>query len=618
MTQNAIVEVLPLTLSGSRAIRFANDNRFDVQLNDMVFMLRSGKEHAYQRGAKTAQKEQVDSSNSVGEHSLANRWVRSQEDWSMGAGITYYDPGVVKETDYRFHDSQGINVWETGELTLLRRMDKVDVPLIGNTLLTSYGDGVIVVDSNAWRVIDANGDEVYSLLKYNFNHGTIAVNGDVVWITTNNTITKWNPKLAPNITLSFSVSDNAKVWVAKNRVIIAVGTSLYWLPPDASNISEAVFIARQTDDFDWVAVGETADSILAVGNRANNGEVYALNLDESSGLPVFAGLRQVAQLPRGEKITCATTYLSAYMLLGTTNGIRVAQVGDNGRVLLGGLFTHTVTNNVIVTKDYAIFSVAKGLPDGSTGALRVSLREISSDARTYPYAWDVSTDYAGSNPHIAFLGDTARVVIASGVGLFIESDTDYVYRGWLSSGFIRLGTTENKRWERLTATGEVSKGAVTVKTGISHSNPSAKIFYTPRSGIGWGGKLGERNSVQLGITIELTASDDNSYSPIVNTITLEAMPMVKRQRLIRLPLQLGDIEITRYGATAGYNGFALDRLRELEALQDAGAEVVLVDNRLKEIVPVTIEEMIFTSTSNTDGGKDNVGGVLDLVVHTVN
>ena len=49
-----------------------------------------------------------------GEQSLDGFWLRSQVSFHKGAGIKYYEPGSEKETQYRFDDSEGVDVWTPG------------------------------------------------------------------------------------------------------------------------------------------------------------------------------------------------------------------------------------------------------------------------------------------------------------------------------------------------------------------------------------------------------------------------------------------------------------------------------------------------------------------------
>jgi hypothetical protein len=54
---------------------------------------------------------------------LEGWWIRSQSSFHRGAGITFFDPSAGEEVDYRFSSSQGVNVWDKGQVTLLKKVD---------------------------------------------------------------------------------------------------------------------------------------------------------------------------------------------------------------------------------------------------------------------------------------------------------------------------------------------------------------------------------------------------------------------------------------------------------------------------------------------------------------
>ena len=73
----------------------------------------------YSRSTIPALREQRDNGTEPGENTLdaTGVWVRSQTDWSFGAGQRRYD--AADSDRRRFRSSSGVNVWEKGELSLL-------------------------------------------------------------------------------------------------------------------------------------------------------------------------------------------------------------------------------------------------------------------------------------------------------------------------------------------------------------------------------------------------------------------------------------------------------------------------------------------------------------------
>ena len=73
----------------------------------------------YRRRTIPAQREQRDTSEDVGEQTLSNvgQWVRSQTDWSNGAGQPHYD---LHDSDrLRFHTSKTVDIFTSkGQLRI--------------------------------------------------------------------------------------------------------------------------------------------------------------------------------------------------------------------------------------------------------------------------------------------------------------------------------------------------------------------------------------------------------------------------------------------------------------------------------------------------------------------
>ena len=74
----------------------------------------------YQRETAPYRKEQFDNGAEPGEQSLTGWWIRSQSSFHNGSGIKFYDPSSGEASKYRFTDSQGVNVWTKGEVSLLK------------------------------------------------------------------------------------------------------------------------------------------------------------------------------------------------------------------------------------------------------------------------------------------------------------------------------------------------------------------------------------------------------------------------------------------------------------------------------------------------------------------
>jgi hypothetical protein len=420
-------------------------------------------------------------------------------------------------------------------------------------------------------------------------------------------------------TVVASCDGQAQVWWVKSRLLVAVGQHLYWVNHGVSDQTlpeDGNLIADGGAGWTWVDVADTPDAILLAGHDGTNSYVYSVTVtDGEEGLPVFTGASEVARLPFGERITCMGTYLGTYVALGTTLGIRIGLVGSQGRVQYGPVLKRLDgVQDVSFYDTFAYFAVTGGHPDGSSGLWRVDLStEIGQTGRN-PYASDLYAPSSAEATSVAFMGGSGRPVFVAGQTVYVESDA-FVPTGWFSNGKVRFRTTANKDFQHLAISGVLNGGQFDQRALVPLSSEEHRIMtQTPQTGLplAWldvaGGPLFEWMQVKTYITPGVVGS------PEVHAWTLSAIPQPERSRLIRYPLQVADFESGRYGAKAGYEGFAFDRIQLLEALEDAGTPVLVEDSRTGESFVGTIESVQFTGIDNSDNSKANVGGWLDVTV----
>ena len=97
------------------------DINYDVAIGGLPFIYAISDARPYVRQTAPFRKEQFDNQTEPGEQSLTGWWIRSQSSFHGGTGITYFDPQTSDPFGhYRFADSRGVNVWEQGEVRLLK------------------------------------------------------------------------------------------------------------------------------------------------------------------------------------------------------------------------------------------------------------------------------------------------------------------------------------------------------------------------------------------------------------------------------------------------------------------------------------------------------------------
>ena len=111
------------------------DINYDVAIGGLPFIYAISDARPYIRQTAPFRKEQFDNQTEPGEQSLTGWWIRSQSSFHGGTGITYFDPQTSDPFGhYRFADSRGVDVWEQGEVRLLKDVTNAHIttgPVVG-------------------------------------------------------------------------------------------------------------------------------------------------------------------------------------------------------------------------------------------------------------------------------------------------------------------------------------------------------------------------------------------------------------------------------------------------------------------------------------------------------
>jgi hypothetical protein len=121
-------------------------------------------------------------------------------------------------------------------------------------------------------------------------------------------------------------------------------------------------------------------------------------------------------------------------------------------------------------------------------------------------------------------------------------------------------------------------------------------------------------SVKISMTQNATGEN-----PTFLSFLLRAMPAVKPQRRIVLPLLCYDKEKSRSGMTYGGEGYASNRLTALQLLEDAAETLILQDYSTKTLTGqmVTIDSIRFVQTAPPSPHRhEGDGGIIILTLRT--
>jgi hypothetical protein len=634
-----ITEELPLVLA-ARAVASAYSSAgvlTDINIGGLPFFLACKDDQPYVRETNDYKREQIDTSPDPGEQTLSQWWVRDQDSWHHGAGVLYYEPGADATTRNRVAGAVGIDVWTRGQATLLKATSQLQ-----SAAGACYATGARV--SGADVIFGVAGGTFFR------HDGTTK---------TSYTGAGWTPSTKPAVagakvlvggvggvlygdasgsTLGSLYTDAALVtpWWAKGRVIMARANDLFegTLSGGGADVDTLTPICRHPDSgWTWTSVAEAPDCILASGYSNGNGAIFAFNLvttGTSGGTPTLDQGVQVAELPTGEEVYSIQVYLGTYIAIGTSKGVRIGVLGNNGKMQYGPLTIET-TQPVrdLAARDHYVYAAIEADIDGGSGCARIDLAEeinqvnssgyVTANSQRYAWAYDAQSHTTGAVYSVAFFGGTSRVVLAVNThGIYLQSATSYETTGYLLTGRIRYATAEDKTFSLVkvrTSVGDDSSLAVASidSTGTERSIVTFTSSIEDNQDVSLGA-VEDTPQTYISIRTTLNASTDGLTSPTLETLQVKATPNPHIQRNIRMPLKLQDMEEDANGQKVGYVGSAYIRLARLEQLENDNSVVAVLDRTSGESYSAQIRKIQFVRTTPPSRNKKNFGGVILLDV----
>ncbi len=640
-----ITERLPLSLAVERVIAAyirSGGSAPDLSVGGLPFHFRMSDQLPLVRRTADFRRQQIDTSPEPGEQTLSSWWTRDQDSWHRGAGISFYEPGSVPSTRYRYARSVGVDVWTKGEVTLLRAMDRTVPAMAADSVFTTSAtvsavDCVIANVGGALSRINQDG-EISTISSPSPAFGEPVIAGSKFLVGSPAGILAGDASgSSAQVLWSTSSNRNPRVWWVKSRIVAAAGPNLYDLTMTGGSLDGAPELWKHpSPTWTWTGVSEAPGAILAAGYEAGRGGVYAFTLEQpsSGSVPVLSAGAQVAELPPGEEIHAMRTYLGNTVALGTSRGLRIGDLAADGKLNLGPLTVETTRPvRALTFADRFCYAAISRDVDGDSGCARVDLtEEIDEQAptiqgqsqagasyrRTLRFAWayDATVDHDGQVDSVSMLGGTDRVVLGvAGSGLWVQSLATYVPRGYLLTGRIRFGTSENKRFLRGRILGEYPSAAV-MDVAVLDDRDVETYLLTLGDSTTQGDialpVIGERPMVAA--SLRLTLRGDGTTTPVLRDLQVKALPVVKVQRDISYPLNLSDRESDRNGTKVGFDGAAWARLQVLEQMEEEQAIVNIEDHTTGERYTGVIQQVTVERTTNPSRGADNAGARLQLVV----
>jgi hypothetical protein len=638
----------------STAIWQNTDIAYDTALGGMPFIYAISDARPYIRQTAPYRKEQFDNQTEPGEQSLTGWWIRSQSSFHDGTGITFYDPALIAgEGTYQFKDSRGVNVWNKGQVTLLRNTASTHETTgqikangkpfqIARSIRWSSTDGILLKDEYDLDKIAVDGTLTH-FVDYNSgsDYPVYAICDDGVnayWVT--NVLNTGTPRLrvyskpltgTSSTTASLMISDNSitvsegTMEYVKDRIVMAINNKIYEFAPSATSLPSPVY-THADSDIVFTCVTASGTAIYVAGFSGVQSMIFKFTLSTTTGaMPSLTSAITAAEMPTGEKIYSIRYYLG-YMLIGTSKGIRVATVDDAGSITYGPLMVETSQPCYDFSFRDRFAWAATGVA-GEGGVIRIDLGDDLGGLR-FAYANDLWLDN-GNTSHktttCAFNGETDRLTFvttatssASG-SINIESSGALMPDGYIQTGYIRYNTLEPKNFKRLVGRGDFTYGSMTLETVDADGTEYDLVSYdasVPPVEVTTSQPAGSQEYLGYKFILYRDGTT-NTLGPIFKGYQAKATIATPRQRVIKFPVFCYDVETDKYNVITGYEGRAKDRIATLENIEANGDVVTWQDLQTGESRQVVIEQVTFTRQTPPDRGFSGYGGIIDILIRTV-
>jgi hypothetical protein len=718
-----ITDAIPYPLSnptGSQSYA-ATGIAYDVAFGGIPFFLTTGDENPYRRVTAQYRKQQIDMSREPGEQTLTGWWLRSQSTFHLGQGIKFFEPAQDESLRFQYTFSKGCNVWEKGQITLLKDVDtshvttgdlqankrpsqilrsirpswtvtnkaltsnvatltigahkltvgstvnisNVDATFDGTYVLTavaattiSYAKtatnvtsvastGAVTQDSVLlWDDFDVDKIDVGGKLTHFIDYvpGTdypvLAICDDgtfAYWVT--NVLNSGTPRLRvykklltadSSVSPTLMISDNgitvvnAVMEYTKERIIMCVNDKVYEFATTATSLPTAVYSHNDLDHI-YTSITSSGAAIYIAGYGGIQSNIYKFTLTTAGAMPTLTSAITAAELPVGE-VAFRIYYYLGYMAIGTSLGLRVAAVSDqDGSIAYGPLIFET-DQPVYDVAGYDKYLWCTTNVDGSPGVTRVDLGQQVGTNLVFAYAWDLydpsKTGFVTTS--CSFSGNTNRLVFCTANNgttdgtIFIESASRLVPTATLRVGYIRYNTLENKIFKFLQPRFESANGALSIYSIDSNNNEYSIGSFSQGADITQIGIPYPATPQQyLGFKFIMTRSDsDNTKGPLFTGYQIRVLASIPRQRLIQYPVELYDSEMDKFNNPTGYEGYAYDRLINMQGIENLGDLIRVEDFRTGESYLGLIEEMDFINKTPTDKRYSGYGGMLLVTIRT--
>ena len=616
---------------------------WDCSIGGLNFLYATSDQDPIIRETGKFRRERIDTERNPGEQSLdSGLWIRSQASWHYGAGLSSAEPLEVaaEEASYRYYKSGGVDPWTPGQLKLLKNTENKLVSTAAKQEILGVNGGVLHAGSNVLTYVPNTGSPSTITWGGTANINSLTTTGQY-WLAAdssgiyrgtepNGSGTKIYNKDATTVTSSILRFVKARVMYGENNKIIEVTN----LTPTSATLPAELY-AHPNSAWVWsdFAAGPTA--IYASGYDDEVSVIYKIDVVATATTVTLSVPVVVAEMPRGEQVLSMYSYVGSFLVIGTSNGCRVASISDNGTLTMGPLvFNGTSVDDAVAYGKYVYLTVRDEGEVGNNvqraGLYRINLGQSLnntsfSSSLQFAYAPDlVSPTGTTGEARSVTISDNKLWFSVNGSGVYREMDT-YVSDGWIETGRIRLGVMENKSWRDLRLIGANGlQGTVTAYASVTEAGAPSTWDSVISVNAATNDAYGKLNAAaplptpNLWLAFHLQSDPECSCSSTMIGYQLRAMPSPRRNELLQIPVRMFDFEKDRQGSSYGRNNGSFDRFAALKQMENIGNTVVFKDHTTGEQLEVYVEQVTWKKTlAPSRGDRKNIGGIVTLLLRSV-
>lgn len=490
-------------------------------------------------------------------------WARYRYSWFHGTGQKYGD--LREDADpYRFYSSQGVDPWDDGKLKLLRAQTNVQSVTSSLVLMCIVGDYLFISDgATLYRTSDmttfttctAPGGNVLAM----------TTDGTDLYVATTTVMKKYVAAATTPTTFSTPVTGNcSNVAFVANRLLMSKDNVLYEV---GATGALTTLRTHYQSAFEWTTIFNIGSRIYIGGFAGARSELYTCVVDDTG---VIVQGAEAAPLPPGELLHYGLAY-AGVVLLGTSNGVRMATLGSDGTLTYGPLIAEGYASKAACVSGKFAWCSVDGFYGEGGGLIRLDLSTMT-DTLQPAWASDEYTTEVTTITGVAFFDGC--VAMGGSGGIYSSAQGNYIAAGALDSGLLSFGTVEPKGLIELEVTFEPLAAGDSVTATVYDENylTLASRTYTT---VGGTSMTVDLNGVEVEkVRVDLTLASTAQTGVTVLRWRMRAYPIPPAVQQWVVPLQVFRSNVVNDGEGQELTYEQLDEVEHLISLWASKTAVV--------------------------------------------